>query len=1507
LPKRVSKRLIKKTADLITVHDVPRDFASIADPAQREAAAVIVAQRHLAIRGEQAKIERAHDDAVGQVEAAVKAMQNYSSKSLGSDMLSAMANQLPKDYSAYLENLQHVDSPNENFKAAAEMLKKRASQMAGGFIVSPGAIERALQEIADNPAIKTGAEVQPTGTGADVYYPSPSNKEFLNRVRFSGPLNGVNTEANLLLLGGPDGQGLNGVDPLLSRIKDLPAKIDAIRKINDGASKAMREITDFQNAFNPSGKAVGVSTAMKRYASLILKSKTADTILKTLDANYTKARNRLIGADEANGMVSELLDAPGYKQAVQEAAHVIGLQFATALSPVDGEFRTSGPYAESPTFGGKHDFIITRTPTKEALVQNANESAALLSDIEKFLDDPAADPVQKQSWQAVHDFVKAQWADQISSPIENPGVREPFDLKHWVPGLQPVRTMQNLVRDMIGGRETYDLRRSMDALDYARSRLQTLEMNPKGGVASITLKLVAGAESHGINLRKDPMAAERYRADILNPIANSLQHHGAVALKVGDYIPGTATQVTKEDMAALQHLSNFEQGVRQIIERDAQEIFNTGTKIMDEYGGVKFSRNSTPTGPMMLTRFWNDEMANWIDQNWRTGMTGNQREAQIAKLTDAMWNDDDMFRNIVRGYVFETNPDFSKLSSFADEFRRLAADGRKKAMAINSLDDLVDAIEPMRPDVTRAELADALKKDLEREAVRIMDNVSGEISKDLNPKGNTAIDRAVASSLKTGGAFLDPRGKMLAPQTFYTIAKIAKSDVMTSPAVAVTIGRVRVLQGLKELLAAYSRHRDALEQEIQKATSATNPNPVSRREKIAEIDRTAKLGDYRYQWAMLNRRINQMRQQVDYAEANLTKFSEIFTPGVSRTMSALNRGLTMQLLSSPGAVIRNLFGATYTQDLVLNAMFGNMKDIVQSPFHVTYQGARVAADRTLRLIDKVNPKLGDAVRAVMPFKNELADWVGANQEMVQRLTESGQLPPADILNRIGAKRAVGFGGEVLRPGTEIPIHLQAAQWALSTPVGLLHEMMFPRAFDNFANTVMGHRAVSIMLRAFSHAEDIRNSRVIGGAELDPTKSSQRITAKEIGMNETQLQNFRALLEPIGSLEKLMFDYSNRLADAKAKGLDTTRVEMMTEPQMNAALLAFGKLGNVLSETNTPAVWRIGRIYRIFGTFGSWPSNFFDQLLKLVPSGVGKEQRKMFMPLALTVAAVTGVSIAIQELRRLFLETYTGKQSSEPGLANVMSDPTSMESARYMVGALSGGVPYLSYALGQNTDTQSLFDASRVVPLLGLTKDVISMGSQAIKTGDVSKGLIDFSNRYLPLYSVALNRTPMASDYIDSKNTSSALRAATPRNIEMRAYGGGTANPTALSRYLRVAETAAQGGNTAGARSALNDAIAYKMKTKGISRSEAMNELRQSIGARQPEQRVYGRTLAPTERQQVLDRMTGSQLRVYHNGVQASQSLLSLLPHQSVAKSRSLFKGMKPFKPQKVRRFKFAAG
>ena len=1503
--ERVARVLLRRTADLISTSESPLPLSSVTDPQQRQAAAIIRLDTHFLLQREQAKIDHAVTAAEAAMEKAVNDIPNVAVAELQRDFLNATAEAQIADFTRYLQNTAKL-SPNQSLKTTAQMMLTAATQKAGGWVVSPGAIARAIQEIADNPEVFTGREVEPFAAG-EMLYPSPSTEEILNRVRASGGLKGVNEEAALVLLGGMDGRGLNGVDPLLARIPNLAGLIDSLRRIKSDAAAVAREVKEFQQHFSKSGKAVGVGSAMKRYARTIAQRRTVDDYIRAKSKAYEKARAQLLGATEAQWLINNLLDGPRYRESVGLAARITGLQFdrttevkvgdktktTSPLGELDGKWMTNGPYPQgSGQFTDDkgnpvpHQFVMERDPNKESLDNSIKEAEALMKDIQQFLDDPNADPAQKESWRAVGDVVSGQWLHNITSPIEMDEYRDHPDLKHWVFFLNHLRTLDEIVSDLIGGRETYDIRQAMHGGDFLQRNLAALENDKELGHAKMVTLIVAGAKSHGFNIDGRAAVAEEYRSQILNPIAASQQHWGAIPLKVGSYIPGTAIRVTREDMEYLTTLHKFEQRVRHYSEDAIEWLYKVGSKIFEQFAGKTFTRKSAPTGPMMLTRYWNDEFVSWVRKHWDPAATADKLQEQIANVRRLIWEDKWAFDTFVRSYIFESNPDFTKRSRFADAYRKLTAKAVNEPVVVNNLRDIADAIEPFLGDteMTREELEQAVKADIEAEVIRLLGGsqnetgVAAQLQTDLEQHGQNIIDRVVTSSLRTGGSFLDPRGKMLGPSSFYAIAKVAKSDIMLTPAVAVTISRVRTLGRLQELLKAYQREFDELNRKVNDIENSAGwwSRRRQRKHNIADINRRAELGELRFRYHILHRRINQINAEINRAQNALTKFDEVFTPGVTRTLTALNKGITMQLLGSPGAVIRNGGGAIFVQDIVLSHMFRRQKNILFSPLGTGKMVFRVIGRRMIAAISKANPALAKRLQEFLPYSDEVMDWMQRQTELLQRLQEGGQLPPFDYANRREAKKAAGFGGEVIRPTVEVPLHLQGAQWLFSTPPALFMQMMFPRYFDNFANEVMGHRAHQILLEVFSFAKQIGDVRTRNGKALDPTDRSQWIAPRELGITETQMTHLRKILETFGSLESLMFDYYNRMEAARKAGEPVYNVKIMRDDQMAAALLGFAKLGNVLTESNTLTIAKGGGWKSVIFTFANWPANFFNQVLKLVPPGFGPAGRKMLLPTALALTVAIAIFIGIEEFRRWAIQGMTGKVSSEPTLANVLHDPVSPEGLRYALSAMSGGIPYLYLLLGQWSSADDLFDLSRSVPLLGFVRDTVGMACEAVRTGDVEKAFWDFSNRYLPLYATAINRMPGVSAYIESKNVARALRAATPRSIEFRPWSGGrVANPTPLTRHLRAAETAAFAGNNRLVRSALDEAIRYKMRTKGITKEQAAREIRQSILARQPEMRTYGRILAPTERQQILGRMTARQLRSYQAGQRAFETLKAL--------------------------------
>jgi hypothetical protein len=228
---------------------------------------------------------------------------------------------------------------------------------------------------------------------------------------------------------------------------------------------------------------------------------------------------------------------------------------------------------------------------------------------------------------------------------------------------------------------------------------------------------------------------------------------------------------------------------------------------------------------------------------------------------------------------------------------------------------------------------------------------------------------------------------------------------------------------------------------------------------------------------------------------------------------------------------------------------------------------------------------------------------------------------------------------------------------------------------------------------------------------------------------------------------------------------------------------------------------------------------------------------------------------------------------------VLDDPTSVAGARYAALAASSMIPYggmlVDFTLGGGS-ANNPFDLASIVPGIAFARDIFGTAKTIAMTGDLVRPLADMANRYGGITAGVVNRMPGFAEDLASRNVGRSLRSATPNDIEMRSFSGGAAaNPGPMALYLRRAENAAFGGDTATAKSAIDQAVRYRMQQKGLTQQQATNEVRQQLSARQPDMRVYGRVLADTERKRVVSNMLPKQRASYEQGQRVYRSLVGL--------------------------------
>jgi len=485
----IQQRFLRPIARMIEVSDTPKDVQIIDNPDHRAAASYVVVGQHFMIGEQRAKIVEALTQAEADVAKDIEDMKGMPALEAKTRMLHALSQDLPTAYEIYLKNVIATSGPDTTLSATARELIRRAQVYAGDRVVPPGAVTKAIEALVDNDRIVT-KDMDAKGILAQLWQ--------------HGGNTGVSPEQSLLLFGNPDGSGANGLIPVLARVRNLPAIIEALRGIKTNSVQALKEIEAFKSNFANTGnaKAVGVTTAMKRYAKLVMASRDADTVLSTLDKKYAKDRSRLLGAEEALRYVDDILKSEGYQDSVTSAADALGVTISEIFNEASGEVRLKGPISN-------RDYILSRVPTKEMELENRRQAEDLLQEIGTLVNDPNADPIKKRTWSSIGERFGATWLESISSPMESKVY--PLDIKALMPWLRN----QQGVFEQIGGRLALDTRRMFQAVDSIGDLIQREERNENYGLAKHSVLTAEAMTSHGMN-PKDPHDVQRYERSIAN-------------------------------------------------------------------------------------------------------------------------------------------------------------------------------------------------------------------------------------------------------------------------------------------------------------------------------------------------------------------------------------------------------------------------------------------------------------------------------------------------------------------------------------------------------------------------------------------------------------------------------------------------------------------------------------------------------------------------------------------------------------------------------------------------------------------------------------------------------------------------------------------------------------------------------------------------------------------------------------------------------------------------------
>lgn len=806
----------------------------------------------------------------------------------------------------------------------------------------------------------------------------------------------------------------------------------------------------------------------------------------------------------------------------------------------------------------------------------------------------------------------------------------------------------------------------------------------------------------------------------------------------------------------------------------------------------------------------------------------------------------------------------------------------------------------------------------------ILNNFSKNAIKPTGERKLEDVTKAVLENLSATNSFTDPRGVPLGPSSFYRYVKGTGYELGVFIKGVHTIYQIKELEAMEQASAAMGKYIDVLQKELDRL----NPTRTPENEREAQRIMRTRIheGEYRYNIGQAKAVKTAIDGQINSLKRIISKWDEDLPPNIARFVDEFSGSVHSTLMTSPKAGVGNLFtGMGGATGVFIDMHTRNIRDIIINSMLHPFTLGRAAFGGLSRLALK-SSKLKGVASIVPPLLRLIESEAHINETMAQRLREMGINSPSNAAlhyeaalklfgktwsdlrkkdnNAFTATMKVLFqGGNVLHEaginGSRAP---SAGFKMLASPMNWVNTLLLfpmrqvsPRSLDMWANMTLAYRLERNKAWVASWAKRIGESREAQGLSLDPFDPAQSIKPAEVGLKPRDLRFVRTYWSPVGTLESIVFDYYKRWKAATDK--DSVNLlgddAAVAEERQRALQASYASLENTITQTNSPAFGQGSTWRRLLMALKSYSANAIIQFMKGVPNVFAPQvhwrDRALWGSIMAVLVAALILALygaATNEAREFVGAAMTGRLPSVPTAINLANaalngDLSLGEAVRYTGVSVGTMIPYVGNIIDRSAgggNSRSPFDLTGIIPVAQFTKDIMDTVVRVGQSGDVAKGAIDIVNRYGGIYAVPLNLMPVARDDLKARNTLRALRSITPRDVEMRSFGsgGGTPNATSLTRFMRQAETASYAGDSRGIQSALGKAIDYKMRTKGLTRDEAAREVRQQLGARNPELRVYGRKLADTERSRVLGRMSGAQRSAYETGLRAYDRLLSEL-------------------------------
>lgn len=1403
--------------------------------------------------------------------------------------LTALFNALTSRHRQYIEDLRAAGPASANVEAQWQAALKRAEDRLNEQDASPIALRNALSAIA-----RTIPESILTAPGA-------TNQDVINWVTQQGALItvvGQNVRDWLLV---DDGTGT----PALSTYAQLIPDLQTLKDIENNSAVVQADIDAFESWFRNNANSKKVSSqeyAQKYFAFRTGRDRALKIIAasdKEIDRLDTRIRGNIMARDKLEAMMAD----PAYRDAVREAAEKADTIIVALFAPdAAGKLVAKGLINRSSV--GSHilpgplsgvDYVVDLHPTTGQETQNKENLRAYVAEAEAWaLGHTDSDPLLADEYSRLSSYIKKELLHPSYDPKEGftvtrfrlpfTNIRIPVDIFDGITAATGAigysfQTIRDVI-ERIGGRTVREAFKDADVLDRTMRKVEAIDADPNYGKAAQTQAILKAVASHGWA----PDQTKKWDEEIAEPIIASGQNRLSPVYEINDFVVGSDVRITAADLSAIRLMKQWSDAIQAVAPHSIQ----------DRLHDLGISRRAIGNGRYAVHRV----QAHWTKQfveAWETA----PNDAAKAKLLEH----DDAFRQVVLGYLAEYNTEFarmdpanSKKSPLFDHYRRLADTEKQGVQKFRTWDEVITFLaDRMVATGMEADLATARAKaqtTLFGEIKEFIENYKRDVIGFVLTDIYGGVPTEVVQHVGTRNAFTTPRGRLVAPSTFYSYSTATESRHQQHIGNLRSLLNLKLLQSMAEASGSMEKKRTEMEKRIDDL-SATIGAGAARRQVQKETAADRELGNIRFDYSQLLTAL----QSIEQAAKNVRRY-ELSTEdhyqhaGVAAANNFFST-IKSSLLSSVQSMTTNVFSGALLGPALGHWQAGRFGRAVGDVVFPVAVGKAIML-KVASLVEG-NPTMKKLLNQHAPLWDDFAEAVvkaSADWRRVQQVAQSaGMVNPYNLgttlKNMAALKRS---GGRIVN---DDPHRIaEYVNTVLSAP-GVRHatetlKATTPRLLDNFINYVMViafDGEMNFLRKVGWAAFKARETAAAGTGRnwQDLTDRTNVLQPGDLGLKTHKaLEFYRQLFVPLGSLDSVLLDYYNR-----TQGM--TEEQREAEPLLStddhaAMALQYAAKSNVSTETNRPyslkgkgsdGVWR-----NVVGTFMGWGINMMHQLSKGMQTHSKDPQfptiAQSFIGLATIVLLMSAVGAWNWEFGDALTKLAYDVSSARVQPGNVQDWQTawlyfaqSLVNTVPMIGSSIGGLAGVAY-----TGRGNPFDLTSLSPHIGFVAGIYNTAKRIAQTGDATLPMLDFTRQWVPMSKIPLNRMPVVQGIVDQQNAVRSMNASAPPGTEIkwgkRGSGDakyGPANDEIQKLISSAYDAAARGGSIEAVQERMAEAVAAYVAA-GRSQPDAMKALSSALSAKEPIRVLTGREMTPEEERRWVDRMTPAQKADYDRATAA---------------------------------------